>query len=702
MAAAKKDTKDSSAEVEALKAELEKTRKALAEALKAELEETRKALAESLEQIEKLKEKETGKPAAQPKEKTIKDGHEYVDLGLPSGLKWATCNIGARAPEDYGNYYAWGETSPKTKYTKENSLTYGKQMSDIAGNAQYDAARANWGGNWRMPTKTEMQELINNCTWEWMTQNGKNGYEVTGPNGNKIFLPATGNRYGSSLRDAGSYGGYWISTPHEGDAISAYFLYFNSGNHYVNYYYRYYGRCIRPVSDMAAAKKDTKDSSSEVKAELEKTKKALAEALEQIEKLKNKETGKPAAQPKTIKDWHEYVDLGLSVKWATCNVGASKPEEYGDYFAWGETSPKEKYTEGNSLTFGKQMSDIAGNAQYDAARANWGGNWRMPTETEMQELIDKCKWEWVTVNGVKGYKVTGPNGNKIFLPATGFRYGSSLYGAGGGGGYWSSTPYDSDANNAYGLLFYSDDHGMGNHRYGGRCIRPVEKLKEKETGKPAAQPKEKTIKDGHEYVDLGLSVKWATCNVGANKPEEYGNYYAWGETAPKSEYREDNSKRITLYVPDKYDDVPTVESTGDWSMPTRAEIRELHPQKKLSDIAGYVEYDAATANWGGRWRMPTRSEMQELIDKCTWTRTRQNEVNGYKVTGPNGNSIFLPAAGCRNGSSLGRAGSGGYYWSSTPYGSVDVNAFGLHFDGGYHGMSGYGRYYGLSVRPILE
>ena len=457
MAAAKKDTKDSLAEVEALKAELEKTRKALAEALKAELEETRKALAESLEQIEKLKEKETGKPAAQPKEKTIKDGHEYVDLGLPSGLKWATCNIGARAPEDYGNYYAWGETSPKTKYTKENSLTYGKQMSDIAGNAQYDAARANWGGNWRMPTKTEMQELINNCTWEWMTQNGKNGYEVTGPNGNKIFLPATGNRYGSSLRDAGSYGGYWISTPHEGDAISAYFLYFNSGNHYVNYYYRYYGRCIRPVS------------------ELEETRKVLAESLEQIEKPKNKETGKPAAQPKTIKDWHEYVDLGLSVKWATCNVGASKPEEYGDYFAWGETSPKEKYTEENSLTYGKQMIDIAGNALYDAARANWGGNWRMPTRAEMQELLDKCTWTWITQNGVNGYKVTGPNGNKIFLPATGFRFGLSLSSAGSRGYYWNSEPMVRLSYAASFLDIGSDNcrSNYGNYRLLGYCIRPV-------------------------------------------------------------------------------------------------------------------------------------------------------------------------------------------------------------------------------------
>ena len=151
MVAAKKDTKDSSAELKDLKSELEKTRKVLAEAL---------------EQIEELKEKETGKPASQPKEKTIKDGHEYVDLGLPSGLKWATCNVGASKPEDFGNYYAWGETSPKDEYTEDNCSTYEKQINDISGNAQYDAARANWGGKWRLPTKSEMQELRYKCTWE--------------------------------------------------------------------------------------------------------------------------------------------------------------------------------------------------------------------------------------------------------------------------------------------------------------------------------------------------------------------------------------------------------------------------------------------------------------------------------------------------------------------------------------------------------
>ena len=175
------------------------------------------------------------------------NGHDWVDLGLPSGLKWATCNVGASKPEDYGNYYAWGETATKSVYTEENSRTLYKTMSDISGNATYDAARANWGGSWRMPTKAEIEELLNNCTWTWTTQNGVNGMRVTGPNGNSIFLPATGYYQGSSRYSGSGY--YWSSTPYESATSPAYFLYFNSGSRHVGWYERDYGRTVRPVSN---------------------------------------------------------------------------------------------------------------------------------------------------------------------------------------------------------------------------------------------------------------------------------------------------------------------------------------------------------------------------------------------------------------------------------------------------------------------
>ncbi len=174
------------------------------------------------------------------------NGHEYVDLGL--SVKWATCNVGASSPSDYGDYYAWGETSTKSEYTKENSKTYGKSMGSIAGNSQYDAARANWGSTWRMPTLDEIGEL-DKCTWTWTTQGGHNGYKVKGPNGNSIFLPAAGWRGGTSLGNAGENGIYWSATPVEDYTLYAYDLLFYSGDSFRAQDYRYYGRSVRPVSE---------------------------------------------------------------------------------------------------------------------------------------------------------------------------------------------------------------------------------------------------------------------------------------------------------------------------------------------------------------------------------------------------------------------------------------------------------------------
>lgn len=177
-------------------------------------------------------------------------GHEWVDLGLPSGLKWATCNVGATTPEGYGNYYAWGETTTKTEYSIENSLTYyDSTIGDISGNPTYDAARANWGGTWRMPTRTEMQELVNYCTAVFETHNGIWGSRVTGPNGNSIFLPAAGRCYESSRYDVGEIGLYWSSTPGESTPGSAYRLGFDGGGLNVYWFYRVHGLMVRPVSD---------------------------------------------------------------------------------------------------------------------------------------------------------------------------------------------------------------------------------------------------------------------------------------------------------------------------------------------------------------------------------------------------------------------------------------------------------------------
>ena len=170
------------------------------------------------------------------------NGHEYVDLGLSSGTKWATCNVGATTPEEYGDYYAWGEITTKSEYTRENSRTYGFKMNDISGNSSYDVACVNWGGAWRMPTEQEMDELEDDCAWFWTTQNGIDGMKVYGPNGNSIFLPAGGFCDGSS-RGVGEVCRYWSSTPYSSTNTTDAYC-FSSKE------YRYRGCTVRPVVDI--------------------------------------------------------------------------------------------------------------------------------------------------------------------------------------------------------------------------------------------------------------------------------------------------------------------------------------------------------------------------------------------------------------------------------------------------------------------
>ena len=174
------------------------------------------------------------------------NGHEWVDLGL--SVKWATCNVGAISPSDYGDYFAWGEISTKSSYTKDNSKTYNKPMGDIAGNSQYDTARANWGSTWRMPTEKEFKELSDQCTWTWISEGGHNGYRVTSKtNGNSIFLPAAG-AHGGSLDGVGSFGDYWSAGP--SSITNGCYLCFNWSGVYPQYdYYRFFGFSVRPVSE---------------------------------------------------------------------------------------------------------------------------------------------------------------------------------------------------------------------------------------------------------------------------------------------------------------------------------------------------------------------------------------------------------------------------------------------------------------------
>ena len=216
--------------------------------------------------------------------------------------------------------------------------------------------------------------------------------------------------------------------------------------------------------------------------------------------------------------------------------------------------------------------------------------------------------------------------------------------------------------------------------------------------------------EGHEYVDLGLSVKWATCNVGAEKPEDAGLYFAWGETEGYTANTSDgrlfdwaNYKWMDHTINNwngctKYtcEDGETSASwyVGDTYIGTKVDGNWI---KNLTTLQ--PEDDAATANWGGSWRMPTKAEQDELRTDCTWTW--DSTKKGYKVTSKkNGNSIFLPAAGYRDDGGLNYAGSYGYYWSSSLVTSRSNYAYYLNFNSGSVDWRSYGRYCGRSVRPV--
>ena len=498
------------------------------------------------------------------------NGYAYVDLGL--SVKWATCNVGANNPEDYGDYFAWGETTTKDtydwstyKYCNGSSSTLTKYCDNSShGNNGFtdnktqlelsdDAARANWGGAWRMPTDAEWTELTYNCTWSWTTQNGVNGIKVTSKtNGNSIFLPAAGYRDGSSLRNAGSAGNYCSSSLYTDYPYDAWGVDFNSSSVFRVDSYRYLGHSVRPVlgettiltvtttiptqitettavvggivtSDGGATVtergivygKSPNPTISNLSNTIRPCGSGMGEFTYNMTDLQPSTTYYVRAyatnekgtaygeeesfttyenieisDPTGTENGYGYVDLGLSVKWATMNVGASSPEDYGDYFAWGEVEPKDyydwstyKYCNGPSSRLTKYCS----NSSYgtngftdnktqlelsdDAARANWGGSWRMPTKAEQDELREQCTWTWTT----QGCRVTSKtNGNSIFLPAAGFLIDSSRHLAGSNGYYWSSSLYTDDPRLAWIVYF---DSGIVNRfyftRYYGQSVRPV-------------------------------------------------------------------------------------------------------------------------------------------------------------------------------------------------------------------------------------
>lgn len=354
-------------------------------------------------------------------------------------------------------------------------------------------------------------------------------------------------------------------------------------------------------------------------------------------------------------DGHDYVDLGLSVKWATCNLGAKEPWEVGDYYAWGLSTPSTEWTQANySFNFAPCSDDYVLDAHYDAITQNWGSSWRMPTKEEIDELLDpnKCDWIWIdNINGtaISGYKVQSKkNGNSIFLPAGHKDLNKDA------GRYWSSTadvsvfqrPYDQSP---FTIYFKNGIHYEAASKcYDGLSIRGVVgspntffpesiPIDQAETDKQGFTVNGKT--GGYTYVDLGLPshTLWATYNVGASLPYEYGEYYAWGEIAPKDLYEQETYKYFLGYS-----------ESGPYHYAQYSKYI-WYNQHGIPDFKLTLdsEDDAATVNWGSQWKMPSKEQCEELAYYCKWYR-KDLTYNNKKIIGfvgeskLNGNKIYIP------------------------------------------------------------
>ncbi len=422
----------------------------------------------------------------------IVNGHMFVDLGLPSGLLWASFNIGAENAYEDGVRFAWGETSMTEKEDFFDIKYYEYASFDAdgeyAGLTKYnktdkkttlekedDAAFVNWGEPCRMPTRAEVEELADPeyCTWTWSYN--PSGYVVTSKkNGNSIFLNACGFPFDGIIDGYGLQGEFWTSTvfiDEDGDCDYAQTISFDGEDHNQNWCpVRYNGLPVRPVINQ--------------------------KELSQAKTLK-------AAPCFRIIDGHRFVDLDLPSKllWAETNIGADSPTDAGIYFAWGETGMKQKksYTwdsykfgnaeSGKSTKYNPMKDDIYSlDKEDDAAYVNWGHSCRMPDIDELEELGDEknCIVNCTTITSPSGvevqlYKVTSRrNGNFIYFPL---------------GGFYDETGYRPDCEernevnvwsrtihfygiSAFAYVFSSEqgERNVDNGRYYGFQIRPVAEL----------------------------------------------------------------------------------------------------------------------------------------------------------------------------------------------------------------------------------
>lgn len=495
-----------------------------------------------------------------------------MDLGL--SVKWADMNLAATSTTDPGHAFAWGETKPKASYTWSNykygsssynlkkycvEPEYGTVDNDSVLNAEDDAATVNLGEDWRMPTLEEFVELITYTRSERTGSNLRIYSLKEGYTDKYIDIPLSRyykNNTEYDYNGANSSVLWSSSTGVDCEGKACVYSYSDGKEFDYPVMDRYLGLRIRPVTDLkesditeftisrnqaTMAPNEVSGLSSKVMVGERTTdlftvvwtsdnpnvvsvnQNGVITAIAAGSATITASIGELKAECSIIvkNPVPEYVDLGLSVRWATFNVGAAAPEGTGYYFAWGETEPKQTYTwenykykEKNSDNLTKYNEySVLGPVDYlnvlqpedDAATAQWGEGWITPTSSMYAELIDNCNWEMITINGVTGYKVTGTaqgfESNSIFLPLWGYRYENNFYGIGIDGRLWTSTLRPSDSYSSYYLYFNSSTMGPTYYRY-------------REYGQPVRAVRPFSVNDATDVTIEGESVY--TLGVGAS------------------------------------------------------------------------------------------------------------------------------------------------------------------------------------------
>ena len=657
---------------------------------------------------------------------------DSVDLGL--SVKWAPFNLGAESVTDRGYLVGWGDATGLNRSTNLKYYPTLNPTGNIINTEKYDLAKVMWKDLWRMPSEGEIDELLTQCDWEFTEQDGVSGYLVKSrTNANSIFLPLTGKRVGDDDNvTETNVGFYWSGILAENKDSAVMLSICNDGSKKKTEMLRSTGLAIRPVYGDYRQKVEVSFDEGNVKKD--KTSAtfplnftgslsfvteygvayATSEATLDVQgNSKVKVSGEPkesetikvtGLEPNTTYYFKAYaitegnytesevftvttdakfpipeaVDLGLSVKWAAWNMGASSINDVGGYYGWGDpTGELESYTSSDYATGYKELS-ICG-TRYDIATVNWGKDWRLPTVKEIQDLLDNSTIQATIQDDVPGYLLTC-NGKTLFLPKGGYKLKGETRSSGVMAYYW--TGEQSDQLYPYDMCVSTTEtyksSAIPNKAYH-MLIRPVYIGGSSSGGGSSTNAYDKYA------VDLGLSSLWSSVNLGATKETQSGKFYAWGETQSKTSFTKDNY----AYTIDGGEGENTYQWLGD-----------------ASGVISGTEYDAVKVAWGGDWVMPTYYDLNELDELCKWEATTKSGVAGYKVTGPNGNSIFLPLTGYYNGSELQYAGQYARYWAGTVRTLSKKNEWGVSYNLNINPennvLLGTQRHWGAVIRPVKK